>query len=160
MSREVLVSWDPGLRESGAAVFVNGELSEVFAVYADTQDDGPRQWVAMANAVYTRCNGCDVFAFEQMQTRRGYEASHDNLVELSIISGMAAGMMRCTVAAVPANTWTRGRKKKVNAKLVRHQLDEAEEAVLDAAIDATKKTNHKELYDAVGIGLYQLRRWQ
>ena len=115
----------------------------------------------MANAVYTRCNGCNVFAFEQMQTRRGYEASHDNLIELSIIAGLTAGLMSpVTIAAVPANTWTRGRKKKVNACLVRHQLDDDENALLGAALANTQKTNHKEIYDAVGIGLYQLRRWQ
>lgn len=160
---EVVVAWDPGLRESGAAVFRDGRLDEAFAIYADTGRRGAVQWVAMANTVAQRLRGVGAtrFVAEQMSTRDGMEAADANLIELSIITGMVAALMRpAQFQVAPANVWTMGRKKAQNAAIVRQLLDKAELKVLKAALKGTNKTNHKELYDAVGIGLFALKRWQ
>ena len=155
-----LLAWDPGLRESGAALFEDGKLTECMALYADTGRTGSSQWVAMANVVARRFKGVDRFVFETMSTRKGMEASHGNLIELSIISGLTAGLLRASVGAVPANTWTKGRKKHQNAAIAKELLDAEELAVLESALALTLKANHKEITDAVGIGLYTLKRWQ
>lgn len=155
-----LLAWDPGLRESGAALFVDGKLVEAMAVYANTFGDGPGQWRAMVDAVAARFARVDVFAFEQMQTRKGMSSAHSNLIELSIMAGMVSGRLwNAKTVAVPANTWTKGRKKHVNASIINRILDDEEADVLKSALDQTAKANHKEITDAVGIGLYVLKRW-
>lgn len=161
----LLLSWDPGLRESGYALFEDSTLIECGALYAPEGDKGSHQWVYMATKVFTTLETFrpDTFAFEQMQTRKGRPDAHAALIELSIISGMIAGMglqIDCTPVAVPANTWTKGRNKKANQGIIERLLGDSELRALEEALGSTKKTNHKEVYDAVGIGLYCCRRWR
>ena len=162
---KVLVSWDPGLRESGYAVFQGSELIEAGAIYARDGEKGARQWVAMAKEVYKVLLEFrpDTFVFEQMQTRRGRADAHAALIELSIISGMVAGLgidLGVEPVAVPANVWTKGRNKLANQGIIEKLLGTPELQVLEEALEETKKTNHKEVYDAIGIGLYSVRRWR
>lgn len=160
-----LISFDPGLREAGMACFEDGKLTGCWFLEADTDQRGIRQWMAMVNTAFDRAVTDGVpkqFAFETMSTRKGKEASHGNLFELTLISGLVAGRLlpHTTPVPVPANTWTRGRGKKVNAALMKKAvLDDDELAVLEATLWVTPLANHKEVTDAVGIGLYAAKRW-
>lgn len=164
-----IVSWDPGLRQSGIALWEDGKLTDCDVL--DTgreanESQGEEAWVEQYCEVMEWLDGesVEVFVFEQMQTRKSKPGAHSNLIELSIISGMIAGALRelntChETIAVPANTWTKGRGKEVNAKVGRRLLDNDELRALRNGLSRAPKKNHKEIFDAVGIGLFHLRRW-
>lgn len=155
-----MAAWDPGVLASGLAVFENDRLTEAEAVIIRPAVTRPIQWSLMATSVAEHVGKVDLFAFEQMQTRKGKEAAHTDLIELSIISGIVVGLLSVRFLNVPANTWTKGRQKPVNHARIREILEPEELRVLDTAIRlCPRKENHKEILDAVGIGLYALRRW-
>lgn len=161
-------AWDPGLRESGFAVFTDDELVACGAIYADSDENavGEKQWLDMMRATAEKVIlvDADVFCFEGMSTRKGMESAHGNIIELTTISGMITGYvtrhMGCDFRCIPANRWTHGRKKHINHPIIRKLLSKNELAVLDSELESVRKDNHKEVLDAVGIGLYSLKRFQ
>lgn len=160
-----LVSIDPGLRECGVATFKDGTLVDAWLARCNL-DNGPKQWVAMAQTVldHVDLHDCDELVIEYMQTRRGRRDAHDALIQLSLVSGGIYCLVdeknlgNVKLVHAPANTWTGRRPKKVNHNRVWSRLGLTEVATLEEGLTKTPKKNHKELLDAVGIGLWHLKR--
>lgn len=155
----MLVAIDPGLRAAGVARFEDELLVACDCVRED-YGEGPTQWTAMAAAV-SEWIGDDVdeLAIEYMVTRPDRSDVHDDLIQLSQVSGGIYALVGAeTTVAVPPSNWTKNRPKRVNHRRVRKRLNEAETAVLEHALAGVYKTNRKEVLDAVGIGLYLLDR--
>jgi hypothetical protein len=156
----VVLALDPGLRACGWAVF--DELNLVMCGCARTKGTatGPEQWRLMANATMEVVpHDIDGLAVEYMQTRKGMSAAHDNLIQLTWVSGLLAGYLDTELLAVPANDWTGGRKKEANHPVIESFLDAAEMVVLRKGMASTIKGHHKEVLDAVGIGLWAVGRF-
>lgn len=167
---ETIVSWDPGLRESGAAWWEDGKLTEVAFLDSEVPKSikGTKACVLKANTVvnWFDVGGgmIDTFVYEKMQTRKGKESAHAALIDLTFISGMIAGYCQeihaADIVSVKANLWTKGRPKHVNQLVVEKLLETDELRVLRDGLKDCPEANLKEIYDAVGIGLYHLKRWK
>lgn len=156
---------DPGLRSCGLALFSkDGEL-EACELVEHRNGDGPSQWVGMGKAVDEamramggrRCPSDEV-VIEYMQTRRGRTDAHDALIQLSQVSGVIFGYGPSYAFAAPANVWTSGWAKDKNHPRIRRRLRAPETKVLEEALAGTPEGSWKEILDAVGIGLWHLRR--
>lgn len=151
-----LVSIDPGLRAAGWAHFDDKRLVACGCSFADV-GNGPRQWRAMANELRT-VSGCETLVIERMEPRTSMSAAFDALVELTIISGMLADSHEGELVFLRPSIWTGKFDKTVNHHRIRKRLTQAEEDLVDAVLVGIPPDNHKEVLDAVGIGLYQVRR--
>ena len=158
-----LVSVDPGLRECGVAVWDQGVLTYALLVQSAIQDRtehiDPRI-VAMSKALYDLLGQVpqpfDV-VIERMEPRKGLQAAWENLIALALISGVVVALGN-EVTFLRPSIWTGKRNKMTNHPRIRRKLTPTETRALDEGLDNCPPDNHKELLDAVGIGLYQLRR--
>lgn len=159
-----MISIDPGRQHVGVAMFDEGKLVDAFCVHAKKADS---QLFATAQTVISKIayrwpGACTPFAqevaLEMMQTRESNVAAHASIIELEFLSGLLAAKFNY-FTRVPANEWTGGRPKHINHSRIRRRLEEKERDVLvDALEEETRSSNHKEILDAIGIGLYHLKR--
>lgn len=155
-----LFAVDPGLREAGCAVFRGGQLASARAVYADAGED-VEQWRAMGRALADAApEDVERIAVEEMRPRRNMAEAVPRIMQLVGVTGAFVGAFSEAVPAelVDPHVWTAGLAKTANHARIRSRLTAAELAVLDEALGRTRKDNRKEVYDAVGIGLFVLRR--
>ena len=162
------ISIDPGLNECGFAYFDgDNELIDcgliVNSLGLEYRSD--RRIQSMAWEVYEglRFFPADRLYIEKMFVRRNKPAAFENLIVLSTIAGAIAGMNELTSPSrrfryVLSNDWTDGRNKTQNHPRIRGRLSNVETGVLGFGLKDTPKTNHKEVLDAVGIGLYVANR--
>jgi hypothetical protein len=158
---DTVLALDPGLRACGWAVFEELRLVTCGCARTKGSATGPEQWRKMAVEMHKASLCCtpDGLAVEYMQTRKGMSAAHDNLIQLTWVSGLLAGYLDTELLAVPANDWTGGRKKEANHPVIESFLDASELAVLRKGMASTIKGHHKEVLDAVGIGLWAVGRF-
>lgn len=170
VSRELLYAVDPGKRVAGVACFYKGRLVACEAPsyhLGDTID----QYVGLAREVAEsvkamrpgRHAGADTcLAIEKMVPRKELASNlrvTSDLLGLAVMTGaliplVAYGELRWIEPA----KWTGGRAKEANHPRIIKRLDDAERAVVETALKRTFESAHKELLDAVGIGLYNLAR--
>lgn len=127
--------------------------------------DGPSQWrgmgVAVADAIRElggRKRPTDEVVIEYMQTRRGRADVHNDLIQLSQVSGVIYAFGPPNLYHAPANTWTQGRAKEKNHLRIEARLSNVERAIYEDRLTGFPKGSWKEIKDAVGIGLWHLRR--
>ena len=96
-------------------------------------------------------------AIERMEPRANRKEAWDSLVDLAVISG-GFGYMMGDVIWVRPSLWTGKRNKEANHRRIRARLEAEETSALELGLENCPTRNHKELLDAVGIGLYTLRR--
>lgn len=165
---EVLVSIDPGLRVCGVAVFV-GERLVACAAVRHHDSYGVSQRIAMADAVINWVEGAlhhqqrlDTLVIERMTTRPGRKDAHANLIDLSHVSGAIwyglAGIWSCACEEAEPGVWTKGRNKERNHPVIRRRLSSDETAVVEAELRFVLAGDRKEVWDAVGIGLWAIGR--
>lgn len=152
----MLFAIDPGLREAGIAVFQDGELFDAFALYAERGEmpEEIRDYISD----YEIRPGDRRIIIEGMSARKNMQAAWGDLFQIHLETGITIGMLGSDWKVIPANEWTGGRPKKVNHPLIRSILSPEELRVLDWNLKDTPKANHKEILDAVGVGLYELNR--
>lgn len=159
---ERLVAVDPGLRECGVAVFENGKLVFAKLVTAPHRREGATQWSDMALEVKSEVDlPVDRMAVEQMEVRKTKTSAWKDIMQLAHVAGgiFALFALKSTeVISVKPSRWTQGRPKQANHVRIRSRLNRGETRALTEGLEETPSANHKELLDAVGIGLYVLRR--
>lgn len=156
----LLSAVDPGVREAGVATFEEGRLARAEYVRVD-YGSGPEQVDRMAEALYKACGGedageivCETMVFRSKRT----DAAQD-IVQVQTVVGALVGWAGGTrVRFVEPAEWTSSRPKTVNHTRIRSRLDAEETEALERALRRTPKDNHKEILDAVGIGLFALER--
>lgn len=157
----MIVSIDPGLNECGVAWWHEGELVDVALIQSPVKDKTEhidKRITAMADAVASEMKSEEVtlIVVERMEPRKRLESAWSTLLDLAYISGRASAGVQTTF--LRPSIWTGGRRKSVNHKRIWSRLSRYEEGVLHAGLGKCPVDNHKELLDAVGIGLYFMER--
>lgn len=167
IKKGLLVTLDPGKRSSGVAIFHHKRL-----VYAHNprhnNGGGAVQLYEMGQKIIESAKEGrpgrhaardTVFAYEKMYMRKDKLEAVKDLIDLSIVTGVALGGINAEERReVSPAEWTDGRDKEANHPLIRKRLDEEELAYLDSVLKKTAASGRKEVMDAVGIGLYLLWR--
>jgi len=158
-----LVAYDPGLRWAGVAVFDDGRLTGGAVVWVD-EGEGAGQWQAMGDKLAQWASQARTVAVEVMRYRASNVAAVERVLGLAYTTGCLLGALFPEVAGGPhvhlvdPHVWTGGLKKDANAQRIQRALGADEQAVLTELLAAAPKAHHKELIDAVGIGLFAMRR--
>lgn len=159
----MFVSIDPGLRKAGIAWWTAGKLTKVSYSWADV-GEGPDQILASASAIvgeFPPCVMLEGLVVEKMEFRSTRtDAVGDILDVQSVVGALMAKVDPRLVKiefALPS-VWTGKRKKEVNHPRILSRLDEAERAAVEHALASSPAMVAGEILDAVGIGLYHLRR--
>lgn len=160
------VTIDPGLNECGIALWrddrlVDAELLQTRTKPTDPVDDRimgmARELEGALLGLYEH-NGEEIhplhIVVERMEPRKRLEAAWSSLIDLALISGVVLGIPEATAKFLRPSEWTGGRAKAVNHPRILKRLSPEERDVLERAKASCPAKNHKELLDAVGIGLY------
>lgn len=157
-----MIAVDPGLKECGVAVFKKDRLVECFLVQSDNQDTTANindRILAMAEKLrlVIKKRKPSTVVVERMEPRGNLSAAWSSLIDLAMIGGSVAGYVSKVVYLRPS-LWTGKRSKGPNHLRIQRKLTDEEREVLAEGLVDCPKDNEKEILDAVGIGLYHLRR--
>jgi len=86
------------------------------------------------------------------------KGSQGDLIDLAHLGGRCTGLGKRAVLVEPAD-WKGQVPKDVVKGLAEAQLDAEELATLKACLAGIAVSKRHNVYDAVGIGLWRLRRW-
>lgn len=164
---DTLISFDPGLREAGLAVFTNGLLTSAFLVRnPNTKDRGGKAWLEMGGTVDIIATMAfptgrvPLFVSEIPQVyREGKSAnvSPDDLTNLTGVVGCVIGFLDPSEVKtyVPAE-WKGQVPKDIHNRRIKASLSLDEVRVLDA-VKCPASLLHNVI-DAIGVGLFELGR--
>ena len=166
---EHLVTIDPGRRLFGMAYFRDGTFIEARG-YDATEDNlnipqcvftGRLAAAEMGEIGGRRQDGDSrVLGIEKMETRRGRSDAHEALIQLSVMTGAAAGSYWPNkVEFIPPGRWTGCHDKPTHQDRTLDHLDEDETERINRAIKGSPTDTKSEIIDAVGIGLYMTGRY-
>lgn len=93
---------------------------------------------------------------ESMHAYRKVPAN--DLIDVQTVGAVYVTRAAREVRFVRALDWKGNVPKDIHHKRIRKQLDSAETAVLEEALTKAPKGSHKEILDAVGIGLWAIGR--
>jgi hypothetical protein len=160
--KTTLISVDPGLNECGVAVFQKGVLTECFLGQSTEKDktkdinDRIMSMVEVLRSLIVPFKPGTVVV-ERMEPRGNKTSAWSSLIDLAMIGGSVAGYSPAVVYLRPS-LWTGKRSKGPNHLRIRRKLVPKETEALEDGLENCPAANHKEILDAVGIGLYHLRR--
>jgi len=159
---ERLVAIDPGLNECGLALFVDGVLWFTELIQSPELDKTmpiDERVGAMANALNSRIGECGATGLivERMEPRGSRSDAWSSLIDLAMIGGSTLSH-GAPVLYLRPSSWTGGRTKKINHLRIRKRLSAQETRNLEAGLRDCPAANHKEILDAVGLGLFHLER--
>lgn len=161
---KVTVSIDPGLRIFGAAIFSDDVLvsCDLLMGEQNTRIRGAGAWRENASALVDFIGARSVhdFAYESMQVYAGkYNSDPDDLLELMGVCGACA-----QAAGAPLNygykprEWMKGRGMAANHERIVRRLSGGELRALDRMYDRVPPSKREHVLEAVGVGLFHLRR--
>lgn len=160
-----LVSVDPGVHAHGVALWESGELrgatyAQATSVHATLDVEA----VSAANAVVRWLRGFCGGELAVVEVPRSYDVQHqkgdqNDLVWLAFSAGVLLGTLGLphTRLVTPAE-WKRQVPKEVAQLRYQHALTEVERGVLARALEDVPAREHHNVWDAVGLGLWVLRR--
>ena len=163
---KVLHAFDPGLWATGVATFKGGRLVACAALHsrwgcgavqyrktAQTAAD----WMHTQQGRTARAGvGCVV---EGMVCHKGQPGAHPRLLELqAVLGGVVALVKADLVEVVPSTKWTSGKSKADRTPVLKKRLDAEETEIMFNVLRETPADNHKEVLDAVALGLWALGR--
>lgn len=162
-----LLALDPGLRVSGVSVWHDGRLKWAGLVRGADTGRGAPAWREMANSVGYQMRAVlswvntgwhlDKVAVELMQS---YDAKHqagdqNDLIELAGVAGAVVGLFADASAVSYTPREHKGQvPKEVHNARVQKKLTPEERA----AVEECAPSLMHNVWDAVGIGLFQLGR--
>lgn len=151
-----LLSIDPGKKAIGAALWADGLLVRAFLSRAKGKDLNTLLVSHFRTAEWERVNEV---AIEVMRYRAQDGRSRPNdLLDVQAIGMAVAGRVGDSVRVYAPHEWKSALPKAVHHVRLIEALSDEERIILDRAVDKAPKAHHKEIYDAVGIGLFHLRR--
>ena len=147
---ETLIAVDPG-KQTGIAVFKNRKLAT--CVLLDCSDHHllhGQHWYFWVGA----CVVCEI-----PQSYRGSAVSPQSLMTLAFDAGYVVGSLRPKeVVLVKPREWKGQTPKKIDHERTRRLLSNAERFVLEKGLRDMRPSYRHNVMDAVGIGLWKLRR--
>jgi hypothetical protein len=142
----MMVAVDPGKHASGWAVFWDRKLWAC----GFGNDAGPILDVTEGEV------GLVVVEVPRVYDRRRWKGDPNDLIDISIAGGLLAGALRAeAVRLIRPQDWKGQTPKKVQADRTLAKLSEAERGRLEGV---TTKSKIHNVIDAVGIGLWELKR--
>lgn len=151
-----LLAIDPGVRAQGACLFGNERLIDARCTIG-------KGYGSLPNLVNFHVNATAGFwtlrpdvCVELMRDRKAVPAN--DLIDVQACGMAVAGACRSKIHLYPATGWKASVPKTVHHKRIRTVLDLDELEVLDRALAVTPEDNRKEILDALGIGLFHLKR--
>ena len=154
-----LVGIDPGTRALGACLFQDGRLVSARASVARGIGALPSLVAYHAGNLRDYAGKCPEVAIELMRWRPKDPRSQANdLIDVQTVGMVVAGSCRNRIHLYPATTWKGSVPKPVHHKRIREALELEEARILDAALSVAPARHRKEILDALGIGLFHLKR--
>lgn len=169
---QILLAVDPGLRHVGLALFNRGYLVKAALVQGDnTRMRDLEAWTIMGSNVATWVDGeiprkrsreprihhlvCEK---PQVYAHKGSTGADDLFQLVGVLGavGMALDWAECTTAT--PRVWKGQVKKEIHHARVWKRLTEAEEALLEGCLSLIHPELQHNVLDAVGIGLWKLKR--
>lgn len=170
----MLLAIDPGKQVGGYAIFdETGTLIEAGVLrFKDSEEEAATLGHGFACQVTTLgyASTWKRVMIERMELRRQKLEAVNDIIRLTELSGIFAGAFRATcgiednlgapeISYIEANRWTQGRDKAQNhPRIVARLRRDGELTAMHDALRGLAKQNHKEVLDAIGIGLWTLRR--
>lgn len=155
-----LVSFDPGLREAGLAVFDGGRLVRAGLLRNPEQSKrGAGAWYSMAIKAKAFVQWdllllVDVFVTEEMVVRKGGAYSSD-LLQLNGVAGMVGGILDPMEAySYTPEQWKKQVPKSIHNRRTLAKLSPQERLNI---LDCPDHLMHN-IIDAVGLGLFHIGR--
>ena len=156
---------DPGVHHSGVAMFTDNFLRCAFLCRPAKQVEiGPHAWTAMADAVQKSAAsrwfspGRVVIEFPRAYQGGKQQANNDDLLELAGVVGAIVDRMWAltpNIAYFRPSEWKGQLKKEQTTPRIIERLSVPEQA----AIEHVGAKDHN-IYDAIGIGLYDIGRFE
>lgn len=150
-----LISIDPGVKALGWAAWSDGVLQAAGCSRTAERDLGAAL-AAHRAAVGLHVYGATDAAVESMQYRPT-DSTPQDLIDVQTIGLGVAGMCRHVHLYRPS-AWKGTIPKAVHHRRNMGALSMYEQAVTAQALADCPRGNHKEVLDAIGIGLYHLKR--
>lgn len=156
----MLVSIDPGLRHCGVAVFSDsGELQKTYLIRnKEKTERGPKVWKSMAQEVRLGVPGTFstlVIEVPQVYSARFAKGNPADLIELAGVDGaLSICLPADEVFGYLPRVWKGQVPKDIHNQRIEKTLTSAERTCV-IELSATLRHN---VWDAVGIGLYHLKR--
>ena len=160
-----VLSIDPGLSPKGGtgyALFQDGALMHAGLATPSAVRLEDRI-VAIAHEIRSDCahyGELDEVVIEKMKVYSfaKQKGSQGDIIDLAHLGGALLHLARSAVLVEPAG-WKGQVPKDVVQGLVEHRLTENENAALLYSLGPVARSRRHNVYDAVGIGLWRLRRW-
>lgn len=154
-----LVSIDPGLGGTGIAVWENARLTDVLIVRTDPGDPLVERVMIVRAAAARMVKPLDLLVIEYQQTYGGRAAKGDanDLLKATLLSGALLTLSDCIATLVLPHEWKGSAKKDVTRARCLEDLTEAELQIVSERCGKNQKLQG-DVWDAVGIGLWWLRR--
>ena len=147
-----VIAIDPG-QWSGVAVFDDGSL-----IHAELVGKGQDAVVAWTQEIILYTHGVQgLIEIPQVYRQRQQKGDPNDLISVAYIAGMFGGWLQrggAQVQLVKPHVWKGSRPKDIDIKYTWSCLSESERALLPKL----PKSKLHNVLDAVGIGLWHLRR--
>lgn len=146
----LLVSCDPDTKRPSYAYFVRGDLQSVHMARSPRESTPyPRQALLVIEAQYMSLTGKKIGPGQYQQIRA------DDILSLAWAAGECS-MHFDTIERVSPLVWKGNTPKDLHHGWVESELTDAEKFA--CGIGKRSKTQLREIFDAVGIGLWKLGR--
>ena len=160
-----VLSIDPGRRKLAWALMTNGKLdgAGVIVVPKTEQRDLSELIDYFIIELAKELRGkqrCVKSVVERMRVYPGRSKGDINqLLDIQAIGSAVGSKLAVDLEMVYPQQWKRNQSKEVSHSIIRSRLDREETEVLEDALTESGKTYAGDVLDAVGIGLYGLRRY-
>ncbi len=101
---------------------------------------------------------CAAAVVEHMEAKAARATTPQDLIEVEAVGCLVAASLAANWALIGASEWKGTIPKEIHHPRLLEVLNAAELMVVNEALIRVPVSNHKEVLDAVGIGLYYLRR--
>lgn len=144
----MLISIDPGVHLAGIAAWHGSELAHARLI---------REPFSLGLSLLLVDAGARVgeieLAIEIPQVYARGRVDPNDLIALAFSAGRLAGMIGCPVTEYTPATWKKQVPKEIMVKRIQRELTDAE----TARVELAGALSHN-IFDAVGVGLYHLKR--
>ena len=147
-----MISIDPGTKVLGEAFWIGGKLEGCGVIRTEGRTLGEK-----ISGLPTRDGGQDLAVCELMDAN-GLRVPANDLIAVQAVGCVYAARMAREVKLVLPRTWKGNVPKRIHHPRIRAALSPDERDILQIGLDTAPKGHHKEILDAVGIGLWALGR--